>query len=315
MITYPNIKINLGLRILRKRPDGYHDLETLFVPDDTFKDTLEIVTGDDWSRTSKRLFGLYGSEGAGTQVEATVGQQMPGGYVNSVQDNALADEADICPALRQAIAEDGKVMITIARAEGVHWDPADDLTVKAYHILDQEFGLPPVKIFLEKNIPVGAGLGGGSADGAFALRMLNEMFGLGLSDDALANRAARLGSDCAFFIFNKPMIGQGRGEILSPWDFDMGEYELKVVVPEGVSVSTREAYAGVHPRERKVALTEALARPLEEWKNYVENDFEASVFALHPELGMVKDSLYQAGAVYASMSGSGSALFGIFRKP
>ncbi|MBO5419440.1 MAG: 4-(cytidine 5'-diphospho)-2-C-methyl-D-erythritol kinase [Bacteroidales bacterium] len=288
MITYPNVKINLGLHVLRKREDGFHDLETLFIPYTGIHDTLEIITGDDYSRTSAALFGKYGS--------------------------ASTDEI---PMLAQAISDDGRLMMTIARKEGVDWNPMDDLCAKAYRILADEYDIPPVKIFLEKTSPVGAGLGGGSADAAFALRMLNELFSLGLSDDALAGYAARLGSDCAFFIYNRPMIGRGRGEILSPFDLGdsfFGDHEIQVLAPEGISVSTAEAYRGISPRFPETSLTEALARPVEEWDGILVNDFETTVFAGHPELAAIKRSLYDSGAVYASMSGSGSALFAIYKK-
>ena len=281
MITHPNVKINLGLNILRKREDGFHDLETLFVPYFGISDTLEIIVGDDYSRTSASLFARYGSG----------------------------------DSLAQGISDDGKLMITIARAEGVDWDPLKDLTAKAYYILTEDFDLPPVKIFLEKTSPVGAGLGGGSADAAFALKMLDGLCGLGLSEAQLAGYASRLGSDCAFFIYNRPMIGEGRGEILTentvPLPLD--EYELQVVTPEGVAVSTKEAYAGIRPHMPEVPLRDALARPIEEWDGVLVNDFEETVFARHPELAAIKRSLYDSGAVYASMSGSGSALFALYR--
>src|SRR5574344_2639198 len=179
MITNPNGKIDLGLNVLRKRADGYHDIETVFGPYFDIHDTLEIITGDDYSHTSAKLFARYSED-----------------------------------EIAQAITEDGKLMITIARSEGVSWDPLMDLTAKAYMLLAEDYELPPVKIFLEKTSPVGAGLGGGSSDAAFALKMLNEMFLLGLDDQGLAGYASRLGSDCAFFIYNCPMLGQGRGEIL-----------------------------------------------------------------------------------------------------
>lgn len=292
MITNPNVKINLGLNVLRKREDGFHDLETLFVPYFGIRDTLEIVVGDDYSRTSAALFGKYGT---------------PDGY---------DDEA---PMLVQGISEDGKLMITIARKEGVDWDPLKDLTAKAYHILSEDFDLPPVKIFLEKTSPVGAGLGGGSADAAFALKMLNELCGLGLGEDQLAAYAARLGSDCAFFIYNRPMIGEGRGEILTEIESGfmegiLAEYDLQVLTPEGIAVSTKDAYGGIKPHLPEVPLREALAKPIEQWDGILVNDFEETVFAKYPELAAIKRSLYDSGAVYASMSGSGSALFAIYRK-
>lgn len=255
MISYPNVKVNLGLSVLRKREDGFHELETVFLPYNEISDILEINPADEFG-------------------------------------------------------------IEIFRAEGVDWDPMQDLTAKAYRLLKEAYDIPPMKIRLTKRSPVGAGLGGGSSDAAFALRMISELAGLGLDDATLASFAARLGSDCAFFVYNTPMLGKGRGEILSPIDVDLGGHQLKVVVPEGISVSTKEAYGGIVPRERsgfvQNPLPELLSRPVEEWKDLVVNDFEATVFAAHPELASIKQSLYDAGAVYASMSGSGSALFGIW---
>ena len=218
-------------------------------------------------------------------------------------------------------------MVTIARAEGVDWDPLKDLTVKAYGLLDADFNLPPVKIFLEKTSPVGAGLGGGSADAAFALKMLNELFSLGLDDPALASYAARLGSDCAFFIYNRPMLGTGRGEILEPYDLEgmdfsgnrenrQASYDLRIVIPEGVAVSTADAYRGITPREvsplHLTSLLEALSKPVEQWRDCLMNDFETTVFAKYPEIAAVKQRLYDDGAVYAAMSGSGSSVFALF---
>ena len=301
MITYPNVKINLGLNVLRKRPDGYHDLETLFFPYHGIHDVLEIVAGDDYSRTSSELFAKYG------------GQENSGRIV-------------------QGISPDGKAMITIAKEDGVGWDPLKDLCIGAYGILDAEFGLPPVKIYLEKLSPVGAGLGGGSADAAFAVRMLNEMFSLGLDDRKMADYASRLGSDCAFFIYDRPMIGEGRGEKLTGYSFngiriqedddvscgsgseDRDTYVLKVVVPEGVHVSTADAYRGIVPAIPEIPLKDALSMPVEKWKGCLTNDFERTVFAEYPQLEAIKGSLYGSGAVYASMSGSGSALFALYRK-
>lgn len=287
MITNPNVKINLGLNVLRKREDGFHDLETLFVPYFGISDTLEIIVGDDYSRTSSALYGKYGTPCPGEEEDA--------------------------PMLVQAISEDGKLMITIARADGVDWDPLKDLTAKAYFMLAEDFDLPPVKIFLEKTSPVGAGLGGGSADAAFALKMLNELCSLALDEKTLAGYAARLGSDCAFFIYNRPMIGEGRGEILTEYPLDLEGLDLQVLTPEGVSVSTKDAYSGIKPHLPEVPLREALGRPVEEWDGILVNDFEETVFAKYPELAAIKRSLYDSGAVYASMSGSGSALFALYR--
>ena len=312
MITKPNVKINLGLNILRKREDGFHDLETLFVPYYGICDTLEVVVGDDYSRTSAELFSKYGSV-----LPKTQGSIKPEGVFG-----VETEESD-APKIVQGISDDGKLMITIAREEGVDWDPLKDLTAKAYRLLAEEFDMPPVKIFLEKTSPVGAGLGGGSADAAFALKMLNELCGLGLSDTQLADYASRLGSDCAFFIYNRPMIGEGRGEVLSEiaqsskvWDLFMENslYDLQVITPAGIAVSTKDAYAGIRPHLPEIPLRDILERPMEEWNGLLANDFEETVFAKYPALEVIKRSLYESGAVYASMSGSGSALFAIYRK-
>jgi len=277
MITYPNVKINLGLQVLRRRPDGFHELETLFVPYMGYSDCLEVITGDDYSRTLGGLRERY-------------------------------------PELAQAISPDGKLMISIARKEGVDWDPLKDLTARAYALLAADHKLPPMKVYLEKRSPVGAGLGGGSADAAFALRMMAELAGLALSDQELAAYAARLGSDCAFFVYNRPMLGTGRGEILEPFDIDLSPYRLEVTVPEGISVSTAEAYRGIVPHVPETPLRELLRQPAESWKDVIKNDFEPTVFAAHPELAAIKEQLYAQGALYAAMSGSGSALFALFRQ-
>ena len=304
MITNPNVKINLGLNVLRKREDGFHDLETLFVPYFGISDTLEIVAGDDYSRTSAALFAKYGQ-----QIAPSQGSFKPEGVFG------VETEDSEYPKIVQAMSEDGRLMITIARAEGVDWDPLKDLTAKAYGILAEDFTMPPVKIFLEKTSPVGAGLGGGSADAAFALKMLNEICGLNLSEDQLASYASRLGSDCAFFIYNRPMIGEGRGEILTEYSLDViQKYDLQVITPAGISVSTKDAYGGIRPRLPEFPLREVLARPVEDWDGLLVNDFEETVFAKYPELAAIKKSLYDCGAVYAAMSGSGSALFALYSR-
>ena len=311
MITYPPIKINLGLNVLRKRQDGYHDLETLFYPCSQIHDTLEIVAGDDYSRTSARLASLYGDHSRITDQTASASD----GY------EAFGEDDDI-PTLSQGISGNGKLMITVARKEGVDWPVLKDLCARAYQMLDDEFGLPPVKIFLEKTSPVGAGLGGGSADAAYTLRMLSGMFNLGIDNERLAEHAARLGSDCAFFIWNRPMIGEGRGEVLTPYDLGIsitedggkGDYSLKIIVPEDVHVSTAEAYKGTVPAVPDKSLREVLSMPVERWKDMLVNDFEKTVFKSHPELAAIKQSLYDSGAEYAAMSGSGSALFALYRR-
>ena len=302
MITNPNVKINLGLNVLRKREDGFHELDTLFVPYFDIADTLEIIVGDDYSRTSASLFSRYGSEA----VSPSQGSEKPEGVFGIERKETDA------PKLVQGISEDGKLMITIAREEGVDWDPLKDLCAKAYMILSRDFDLPPVKIFLEKTSPVGAGLGGGSSDAAFALKMLNELCSLNITQEQLAAYAAELGSDCAFFIYNRPMRGQGRGEILTPYDIDLSSYDIQVITPAGIAVSTKDAYGGIRPHLPELPLIEVLAKPIEEWDGLLVNDFEETVFAKYPELAAIKRSLYDCGARYASMSGSGSALFGIF---
>ena len=247
MIIYPNAKINLGLYVTGVRPDGYHDIETLFVPVPTLRDILEVVPSD---RFEVRVFNL---------------------------------------------------------------DIADSLCTKAFRLLEKDFGIPPVAINLYKNIPAGAGLGGGSSDAAFTLKALDRIFSLGLDDSTLAGYASQIGSDCPFFIYNTPMTASGCGDILKPHELPLDNYEIKVF-PQKVFVSTREAYSGVTPRKPEIPLARALEQPVEEWKNVLFNDFEESVFAKYPELAAAKQRLYEEGAVYAAMSGSGSSIFGIFGK-
>lgn len=256
MLLYPNVKINLGLSILRKRPDGFHDLETLFVPYFGLSDKLEVLPS--------------------TRPESSI--ELIGG----------------------------------------DWDPQTDLSYRALKLLEADFGIPSTHIRLTKRTPVGAGLGSGSADAAFTLKALNEMYDLKLSDKTLAGYAARLGSDCAFFIYNRPMLGEGRGEVLSDYPIDLSGYEIRVETPYGVKVSTKEAYSGVIPRDRRdkarAPLTGVLELPIELWKDELVNDFEDSVFPQYPQIAALKADFYDQGAVYASMSGSGSAVFGIFEK-
>lgn len=250
MITFPNAKINLGLNIVERRADGYHNIETVFYPV-PLTDVLEIVPA---AVTSLSCYG---------------------------------NEVD-CPAEK-------------------------NLVMKAYRLLQQRFDLPPVEMHLYKHIPDGAGLGGGSSDAAHALIMLNRMFNLQQTDSALAAMAATLGADCAFFIYNRPMLGTGRGEILEPFDIDLSGYRLDVIVPEGISVSTADAYRGIVPKVPDLPLREVLAHPVTEWKGLLVNDFETTVFEKHPRLAEIKQSLYDDGATYAAMSGSGSALFSLRR--
>ena len=275
MIVYPNAKINIGLKVLNKREDGFHNLETLFYP--VYKsDILEIVE----SNTLRME-----QYGIGIPVNGANGGQM------------MAAEDNLC--------------------------------LKAYNILKKDFDIPPVEIYLHKNIPVGAGLGGGSSDAAHTILALNSLFNLNLTKEKMAQYASMLGSDCAFFIYNSPMLGEGRGEILSQIEAagleDLEQnYRIELVHPP-YFVSTAQAYGGIVPRNKKreagivhpdndIPLTELLQHPVVEWKNLVFNDFEETVFAKQPQLASYKEELYKQGAVYAAMSGSGSTMFGIFRK-
>lgn len=255
MITFPNAKINLGLNIVEKRPDSYHNLETIFYPI-KLQDALEVTRLQD----DTAPFKLHVS---GTNLEGTA---------------------------------------------------EDNLVVKAYRLLKDDFQLPPIDIHLFKHIPTGAGLGGGSADCAFMIKLLNEKFNLNLSIDQMEQYAAKLGADCAFFIQDKPVFATGIGNLFHPIDFSLKGYHLVLVKPNS-SVSTREAYANIIPCKPEASLLEIIKQPVETWRESMKNDFEYSVFLSHPEIAAIKDKLYDLGAVYASMSGSGSAVYGIFKAP
>lgn len=252
MILFPNAKINLGLYIVGRRDDGYHDLSTAFYPIG-WTDILEIVP----------------AKGPATTLTVT------GRTVD-------------CPTEK-------------------------NLVMRAYRALEREAALPPVDIFLHKIIPDGAGLGGGSADAAFTLTGLNEMFALGLSRERLAEIASTLGADCPFFIYDRPTMASGIGDVFSPLDISLKGMSVVVAKPQ-VHVSTREAYAGVTPRQPDYPLRDTLEHtPVESWQQRVANDFEATVAAAHPEIAAVKRALAGAGAIYTSMSGSGAAVYGIFQ--
>lgn len=253
MLTFPNAKINLGLNITEKRPDGYHNLETVFYPI-PLEDALEINI----LNTGNEKFRLHQ---AGRQIEG---------------------EAE------------------------------KNLVVKAYKLLDAQFNLPPIDIHLFKQIPSGAGLGGGSADAAFMLKLLNEKFGLSLSDDALEEYAARLGADCAFFIRNRPTYAEGIGNLFSPITLSLKGYRIWLVKPD-IFVSTRDAFAQIKPHRPQVPLKKIIQLPIEQWKEQMVNDFEESVFPQFPAIGEIKEEMYRQGAVYASMSGSGSSVYGLFK--
>jgi len=251
MIRKANCKINLGLDVLRRRPDGFHDLETVMIP-------------------------------------------VPG----------LCDDVEVTPTGRSGVAFE---------TEGIPVDcPAsDNICLKAFRLMQRRYGVDGVRIRLCKRVPFGAGLGGGSSDGTAVILALDELFGLRLPESELIDCAAELGSDTAFFVRNTPQLCTGRGEVMTPFPVDLGGLTLVIVKPDE-GVSTREAYAGVRPHVPEVPLTERLRRPVAEWQGVVTNDFEPHVFAAHPSIRAAKERLLAAGALYAAMSGSGSAVFGLF---
>jgi 4-diphosphocytidyl-2-C-methyl-D-erythritol kinase len=252
MIAFPHCKINLGLHITRKRPDGYHDLETIFYPL-ALRDALEAIR-----------------------------------------------------------SESGKDVHFNSTGLPIAGDTSQNLCIKAYRLLQKDFpDLPGIDMHLHKQIPMGAGLGGGSADGAFALQLLDRLFQLGLTEEQLAVYALQLGSDCPFFMHKTPCFGSGRGEVLEPIAIDLSAYVFLIVAP-GIHVSTAEAFAAITPQQPAVSLKEIISLPPAAWKGKLLNDFEAPVIEKHPVIGQVKEALYDAGAVYASMTGSGSCLYGLF---
>ncbi len=276
MITFPNAKINLGLHIVERRADGYHNLETIFYPIPV-EDALELHP------------------------------------LQPRREPDVADQTDTSPAeVKSLEAEtamsDCRLSLSGIAVEG---DPNSNLVVKAYRLLASHHPLPPVTIHLLKHIPTGAGLGGGSADAAFMLKMLNEQFSLHLSNDTLEEYAARLGADCAFFIRNQPVFAHGIGNLFRPIPLSLKGYVLWLVKPD-IFVSTREAFAHITPHKPAISLEELIREPVERWRDRMVNDFEASVFPQHPRLAQLKENFYQQGALYAAMSGSGSSLFGLF---
>lgn len=254
MVIFPNCKINLGLRILRKRADGFHDLETIFYPI-PLTDVLEIVRRE--GNTQCHISGLP-----------------------------------------------------------VSGPPESNLCLRAWHLLKKDFpSLPAVDIYLHKVLPMGAGLGGGSSDGAFQLRLLNEKFHLQLSPQTLKDYALQLGSDCPFFIDNVPSFGTGRGEALEPVKLDLSQYYITLIHP-GIHVNTGWAFSQLQLNNiNSYALLDIIQRPISEWKDNLVNDFEIPVFKQFPEIEAIKQQLYDSGAIYASMSGSGSTIFGLFERP
>lgn len=260
MITFPCAKINLGLNIVSKRPDGYHNLETVFYPI-PLTDALEIKYMDEKFPS-----------------ESPCDLKITGNDVDCNEE--------------------------------------DNLVIKAYQLLAADFQLPRVHAHLVKRIPTQAGLGGGSSDAAYMIRLLDERFRLNIGIPEMERYAAKLGADCAFFITADPSYAEGIGDVLMPVDVPgagLGGYYLAVVKPS-VAVSTRDAYAAIVPKTPAKCCRDIVRQPIETWKDELVNDFEAPIFAMHPELAAIKQRLYDAGAVYAAMSGSGSALFGIFRE-
>ena len=258
MLTKPICKINLGLNVVERRPDGYHNLETVFYPV-PICDTLEVFEMDD---------------------------AFPSPYN--------------CDLKVTNITIDG--------------DEQKNLVVRAYNLLKQDFpSLPRIHAHLYKDIPTQAGMGGGSSDCGFMITLLNEQFHLGLSNEQMIRYAARLGADCAFFILNKPCYAEGIGERLEPIDLDLSGWYLAVVRPD-IPVPRKEAFSLITPQHPAKNCRDIVMQPVETWRDGLTNDFEKSVFALHPEIGDIKDRLYDLGATYAAMSGSGSSLFGLFRQ-
>ena len=251
MILFPNSKINIGLHIIRKRSDGYHDLESLFYPI-PLKDVIEIFPSNHFQL---KISGLT----------------IPG-------------------------------------------DERHNLCVRAYQLLKKVFPeIPSVSIYLHKNIPLGSGLGGGSSDGAFMLTLLNDAFQLNLSAEQLLEYATQLGSDCPFFILNKPSFVRGRGELLEPFPVNLSDYSIALINP-GIHINTEWAFSKVKPHQPKKSLKEIIKQPLTSWPSELVNDFEEPVFKEYPALKNIKQELYDSGALYASMTGSGSSLYGIFNK-
>lgn len=251
MLFFPNAKINLGLHILNRRNDGFHDIETLMLPID------------------------------------------------------LCDALEFVPSNKTCLTYSGNKMDI---------SPDKDLCMKAYLLLASEFSIPEISIHLHKIIPTGAGLGGGSADAAFMLKSLNTYFNLNLSNDKLIEMASSIGSDCPFFINNSPCIVSGKGEILEPIDFSLKNFKFFVVHPE-IHINTAWAYSLSKPDSKRPSLKSIIQNtPPENWREFIKNDFEEIVFTKYPEIQRIKEKLYSLGAIYASMTGSGSAVFGIFEK-
>jgi 4-diphosphocytidyl-2-C-methyl-D-erythritol kinase len=251
MLFFPNVKINIGLNILTRRDDGFHDIETLMIPVGLC-DSLEFIKAKEFSFSSS-------------------------GIVLDVNSD-------------------------------------NNLCTKAYELLKKIYQLPAISMHLHKAIPTGAGLGGGSADAAFLLKNLNNYFKLNITDKDLKDHAATLGSDCPFFIENKPSLAYGRGEILESFDVDLTKYKIIIAHP-GIHVNTAWAYKNSIPNSNRRKLKSLLgSNHITNWRNIITNDFEIVVFSVYPEIKELKDKMYNLGAVYSSMTGSGSAVYGIFEE-
>ncbi len=253
MLVFPNAKINLGLNIVEKRSDGFHNIETIML-DVSLCDILEFVPAYSLQKNKLNITGLS--------------------IDSSIEDNLLS---------------------------------------KSYNLLANDYNLPALNIHLHKIIPFGAGLGGGSSDAAFFMKALNDEFSLGISSEDLSELSSEIGSDCPFFFNNKAAFVSGRGDVIQAIDFSLSGYYLVIVFP-GIKVNTKEAYSRVAPVKPKKQLVELIKMPIDNWKNNISNDFETSVFSVYPEIKLIKENLYSLGAVYASMTGSGAAVFGIFKQ-
>lgn len=252
MLTYSNAKINIGLNIVEKRNDGFHNIETIFFPIG-MRDAIEIA---DSKKDTLYTFSVSG---------------IP-----------------------------------------INIDAKDNIVVKAYKLIRSKYKFPAQDIHLHKTIPFGAGLGGGSANAAYMIKLLNNKFNLGMSNEEMESEVKKLGSDCAFFIKNEAAFAIGKGDQLSSIDLNLSCYHILLIKPD-IHISTPEAYANIHPHKPEISLRELIKQPIETWKETIKNDFEESIFPKYPLLAKIKEELYEEGAIYAAMSGSGSSMFGLFK--
>ena len=277
MIGFPNAKINLGLNVIQKRTDGFHDIETIFFPVALF-DIVEIVENEHNDVNKKTVY----------------------------SNTKLIDEDPI-------VLGNGIKVFFSTSGLPVDSDPSSNLCIKACRLYNERHTIPfDIKIHLHKVIPMGAGLGGGSADAAEVLKLLNVITKMNLKTEQLISMASELGSDCAFFINNRSAFAEGRGELLQDIPVDLSEYSIAIVKPD-IHVSTQEAFANIQPKNSRGVLMKCMKSGIKEWKNCMVNDFEESIFRKYPEISRIKSKLYLLGAEFASLSGSGSAVYGIFK--